>query len=429
MLISNNGTVKLADFGIAHLYGFEGAQNMKDTDVGSPYWMAPEVIQLIEASPASDIWSIGCTVIELITGQPPYYELSKTAACFRMVDDEHPPLPESASPELRSFLLRCFKKDPKARATAAELVEDLWIAMHQRKAPMKKHVSITNLPRFQINAQESKKAERKAAMVKKSISVTTLPRYAVNPTLSHEVSGFQSLRGASVLKGGAPDEGGSPKEEPLKKSGMLSLRLKKDRGSVDGLKRKSSSSAASKKSPGRTGEKDVLTDMFRKTSPGRSSEASSAANSPGRKDGHKDDLAAGGLVAAETGKEAEQPGGPAAGAATPADTDSPATSRRGSKVAKACSVCGARFGFMTSRVTCDHCRNPFCKNCISKKVSLSLCISVLVWLNFLSGVVECSQSGQACPLVWRMHQTGGQRAAAKWQRGEERRQDCGRRDV
>lgn len=205
LLITNSGVVKLADFGIAHLYetsadssGGIKSTTSNDTDIGSPYWMAPEVIQLIEASPASDIWSVACTALELRTGKPPYYDLSKAAACFRMVEDDHPPIPassEEVSEDFRAFLMRCFKKEPKARATAAELLEDHWIRNHtEKKAPMKKHTSITNLPRFQVNAQESKKAAQKAAQVQKSISVTTLPRYAVNPVAEAQPEAFNSLR-------------------------------------------------------------------------------------------------------------------------------------------------------------------------------------------------------------------------------------------
>lgn len=226
LLITNSGVVKLADFGIAHLQGAEDAgskgssirKNNHAMDIGSPYWMAPEVIRLEEATPASDVWSIGCTAIELLTGKPPYFELSKNAACFRMVEDPHPPLPANASEELRSFLMRCFEKvrngcftcmvclfkkkwkqEPSQRATASELSQHEWISKNvssSKKATMKKHTSITNLPRFQVNAAESKKAAQQAAMVKKSISVTTLPRYAVNPTLAGSNGAeFQSLRG------------------------------------------------------------------------------------------------------------------------------------------------------------------------------------------------------------------------------------------
>ena len=61
---------------------------------------------------------------------------------------------------MTNFLSRCLKKDPKERASAAELEEDPWV-VENKKATMRKYVSITNLPRFQVNAQESKKAAQK----------------------------------------------------------------------------------------------------------------------------------------------------------------------------------------------------------------------------------------------------------------------------
>lgn len=83
--------------------------------------VAPEVIQLQGASTASDIWSLACTIIELITGKPPYAELLAMSAMFRIVEDDRPPIPPRCSPELSDFLIQCFAKDPLNRPTADEL--------------------------------------------------------------------------------------------------------------------------------------------------------------------------------------------------------------------------------------------------------------------------------------------------------------------
>jgi serine/threonine protein kinase len=94
ILLTKDGQAKLADFGVASkATGIDEA-----SVVGTPYWMAPEVIELSGAGPHSDIWSVGCTVIELIEGKPPYHKLQAMQALFRIVNDEHPPLPASASP-------------------------------------------------------------------------------------------------------------------------------------------------------------------------------------------------------------------------------------------------------------------------------------------------------------------------------------------
>lgn len=68
--------------------------------------MAPETIEMHgHLSTACDIWSVGCTIIELVTGNPPYYDHCQYSALFRMVDDMHPPLPEGISVNCRDFLL------------------------------------------------------------------------------------------------------------------------------------------------------------------------------------------------------------------------------------------------------------------------------------------------------------------------------------
>jgi serine/threonine protein kinase len=65
--------------------------------------VAPEVILMTDSTTASDIWSLGCTVIELLTGEPPYGKLTAMAALFHMVKDDHPPLPEGISKVSRRY--------------------------------------------------------------------------------------------------------------------------------------------------------------------------------------------------------------------------------------------------------------------------------------------------------------------------------------
>jgi serine/threonine protein kinase len=78
--------------------------------------VAPELIMMTgQQSSACDIWSVGCTVMELLTGKPPYWDLDRMPACFRMVQDDHPPLPDGISPALENFFMECFQKDPTRR--------------------------------------------------------------------------------------------------------------------------------------------------------------------------------------------------------------------------------------------------------------------------------------------------------------------------
>lgn len=126
LLVDSCGVVKLADFGMAkHLTGQVADLSLK----GSPYWMAPELLLSVmqkDNSPdlalAVDIWSLGCTIIEMFTGKPPWSEYEGAAAMFKVIRDT-PPIPETLSYEASDFLKCCFQRNPAERPTAAMLLE------------------------------------------------------------------------------------------------------------------------------------------------------------------------------------------------------------------------------------------------------------------------------------------------------------------
>ena len=129
ILLSGSGHVKVADFGVcSHTHRTDRRRAQpENTITGTPCYIAPEVIELSYPAPASDIWSVGCTVCELITGLPPYASLTPLSALYHTVNDSQPPLSKKLSDECKSFVLRCFCKDPTRRATAIDLVTDPWI--------------------------------------------------------------------------------------------------------------------------------------------------------------------------------------------------------------------------------------------------------------------------------------------------------------
>ncbi|WWC66482.1 uncharacterized protein I206_100384 [Kwoniella pini CBS 10737] len=141
ILSTKNGNVKLSDFGVslnmkavenikqdAKTAGREGGKKRVSEVAGTPNWMAPEVISLAGASFASDIWSLGCTIIELLTGKPPYSDITNSmTVLFRIVEDEMPPIPDGISDALIDFLKLCFIKDPSARPPAMMLFEHPWV--------------------------------------------------------------------------------------------------------------------------------------------------------------------------------------------------------------------------------------------------------------------------------------------------------------
>ncbi|KAJ4458589.1 putative Serine/threonine-protein kinase sepA [Paratrimastix pyriformis] len=134
ILVANrNGHVKLTDFGVATRVSDRKRDAAANEDVaGTPYWMAPEIIDLSGCSPESDIWSLGCTIIELLTGSPPYFDLAPFPALFRIVQDDHPPLPPGISPSLKDFLMSTFQKDPNRRAKADQLLLHPWLRTRGR---------------------------------------------------------------------------------------------------------------------------------------------------------------------------------------------------------------------------------------------------------------------------------------------------------
>ena len=130
LLLTKNGVVKLADFG----YSILNDKNKVNSIVGTACFMAPEVIeQKGNISPKCDIWSLGCTIIQLLTTRPPYYEFEPMAAMFRIVTDDCPPIPSGISNYLKDFLLKCFTKEPSKRPNAKDLLIHPWITTPNKK--------------------------------------------------------------------------------------------------------------------------------------------------------------------------------------------------------------------------------------------------------------------------------------------------------
>ncbi|RZC72655.1 hypothetical protein C5167_048131 [Papaver somniferum] len=122
ILVDPNGRVKLADFGMAkHITGQSCPLSFK----GSPYWMAPEVIKNSSGcNLAVDIWSLGCTVLEMATTKPPWSTYEGVAAMFKIGNSkELPAIPDHLSEEGKEFVKLCLQRNPLHRPTAAQLLE------------------------------------------------------------------------------------------------------------------------------------------------------------------------------------------------------------------------------------------------------------------------------------------------------------------
>lgn len=179
ILTTKEGLVKLADFGVATK--LTEADVNTHSVVGTPYWMAPEVIEMAGVCAASDIWSVGCTVIELLTCVPPYYDLQPMPALFRIVQDEHPPIPDSLSPDITDFLLQCFKKDSRQRPDAKTLLSHPWIQNCRRALQSSLRHSGTLR-----NIEEDDSADPEDDSMDKEDSAKDLTTVAADNSKSHE---------------------------------------------------------------------------------------------------------------------------------------------------------------------------------------------------------------------------------------------------
>lgn len=129
ILVDNKGVIKISDFGISKKIEvsniLNGAGNNKNRPSlqGSVFWMAPEVVKQTSYTRKADIWSLGCLVVEMMTGNHPFPDCSQLQAIFKIGGAKiSPTVPEHASPDAKTFLSQTFEVEHVKRPSADELL-------------------------------------------------------------------------------------------------------------------------------------------------------------------------------------------------------------------------------------------------------------------------------------------------------------------
>ncbi|CAM9464427.1 unnamed protein product [Lampetra planeri] len=146
ILLTFEGDVKLADFGVS-------AKNTRtlqrrDSFIGTPYWMAPEVVMCETMKDApydykADIWSLGITLIELAQMEPPNHELNPMRVMLKIAKNDPPSLsfPSKWSAEFTDFLKKCLDKNPETRWNAIQLLQHSFISGVDSNKPLRELIA------------------------------------------------------------------------------------------------------------------------------------------------------------------------------------------------------------------------------------------------------------------------------------------------
>ncbi|KAI8333157.1 hypothetical protein BC941DRAFT_435237 [Chlamydoabsidia padenii] len=123
ILVDEDGCCKISDFGLSKISSQEEAYNPNSNNSmrGSVYWMAPEIVIGKAYGAKVDIWSLGCTVIEMLTGTHPW-DLNILAVLYNLGKLQAPPIPEDIDDDAKDFIQRCFEINPEDRPTASDLL-------------------------------------------------------------------------------------------------------------------------------------------------------------------------------------------------------------------------------------------------------------------------------------------------------------------
>eukprot|EP01130_Rhizamoeba_saxonica_P005332 TRINITY_DN2140_c0_g1_i1.p1 TRINITY_DN2140_c0_g1~~TRINITY_DN2140_c0_g1_i1.p1 ORF type:complete len:325 (-),score=77.75 TRINITY_DN2140_c0_g1_i1:121-1095(-) len=173
ILLASFGVAKITDFGVSKI-GNKG--NKMKTTIGTPYWMAPEVIMQGDYDNSADIWSLGITAIELADGKPPRSEMHPMRA-MRAIPSKEPPTfqnPNEWSNDFNIFIRACLQKEPQDRPTAKQLLKSAFARSSKRN--YRKVLKKLHKDTHEVISQY------KGEMLDESIATTQDDIISLNPT-------------------------------------------------------------------------------------------------------------------------------------------------------------------------------------------------------------------------------------------------------
>ncbi|CAM9828208.1 unnamed protein product [Scytosiphon promiscuus] len=235
ILIDDRGVVKLCDFGASKLLDAESFAGVGDhTRVGSPLFMAPEILLREEYGPQVDIWSLGGAVLEMATGQPPWHTLNlrTPVALINWVKrtDGPPPLPEGLSQPLTKFLLRCFERNPSKRATAKELLSDPFVAKRRGERAL--------LPKGSAAGSDADSVVSDIDNLSRAAAIARIRRASMSdhsrPNSENSARSAQIGAAGSGEPGGCPPRPGVRRRHAAQAAGVVAVRAQASATGGDG---------------------------------------------------------------------------------------------------------------------------------------------------------------------------------------------------
>jgi serine/threonine protein kinase len=206
VLLTDDGHVKLADFGVSA--ELTNTINKRKTTVGSPYWMAPEVLGDTHYDGRADVWSLGITAIEIAEGAPPYASLNPMRAISLIPTKPAPTLadPDHWSPEMLDFVKCCCEKDPSQRSDSAQLASHPFVKQEV--------IALRSLSRsHDITSQQQHGGEPMSARAKYKRLATDIRKRAPGlPAIRRVQEQFRLLRQQNIpSRSGGDGHSGTPK--------------------------------------------------------------------------------------------------------------------------------------------------------------------------------------------------------------------------